>query len=394
MESDDNLLAVLDEETFQKFPEGLLCDICTMPSTNWKQSCRYQHSYCNECISAHISRCQSNNTRPFCPSCKDPIVFIPGSSELQSDRARNSITDEQQVDCPNGCGHTTLLGKVVAHIKKECPNAVVKCQMHAFGCTHTCKRNELAKHMEEDDHSRFAIPFVMGQVKTFKSETLALKEEIQKLSGVVSSIVDVVGALKTDLAAHMEKQVQMNIDVGKLKEKLFDCMYDDECGLQKIAEQTKKRAAKGAPSDNPRTVRGRKQVQKQKEELEKMEKELAAARQQVSDAQQASSSNAFLSASSSAAAELFDEAAGTSAAPAAAAAAAAAAVSPAYSPTSPAYSPTSPQYDPTFVAEEVDEEELEAPAPAPKRRKKRTPIDDEDDDEEEEEEEEEEVANA
>ena len=390
MESDDDSLAILDEETFQKFPEGLLCDICTMPSTKWKQACQYQHSYCHDCISAHISRCRSNNTRPFCPSCKDPIAFIEGSFELKADRARNSITEEQQVDCPNGCGHTTVLGKVAAHIKKDCPNAVVKCRMHAFGCTHTCKREELSKHMEEDTHSSFAIPFMMEQVKAFKSENVALKEEIQKLSGVVSSIVDVVNTFKTDLATHMEKQVQMNTGVDKIKDRLFDCMYDEQCGLRKIAEQTKKRTAKGAPSSNERTNRERKQVQKLKDDLEYMEKELAASRKVVSDAQQASSSNAPLSASAAAASSASSSSSAAEPSEVAAAEAPAAAVaspaysppSPGYSPTSPSYSPTSPQYSPHGAdSEEVDEEvfleEQEAQAPAHKRRKKRTPINDE-----------------
>ena len=267
-----SVFKLLDETSISKLPEGLLCSICTEPSTDWRQGCTQgQHSFCNSCLTKHVNKCETANTQAWCPGCRGVVSFT-STGDLIPDRTRNNLTLEQVVSCPSGCGQSIHLSNLKEHLKAVCPSFEVPCPMANVGCTFKTRRSDMAEHLRNDNHSQFAMGFFLRVSQQFNAENKRLKHVTEQQSTKIDSLTTVVTDIKNMLESTRSGTRAVCQGIRDLKERVGEVVDDDEYGLKVVAQQTRKRASPGN-GESSRTVRKNNQIQRQQERIHALEQQ-------------------------------------------------------------------------------------------------------------------------
>ena len=267
-----SVFKLLDETSISKLPDGLLCAICTEPSTDWRQGCTQgQHSFCNSCLTLHVNKCETANTQAWCPGCRGVVSFTT-TGDLIPDRTRNNLTLEQVVQCPSQCGQNIHLSNLKKHLKEVCPAFEVPCPMANVGCTFKTRRSEMTEHLRNDNHSQFAMGFFLRVSQQFNAENKRLKSVTEDLSTKIDSLTTMVTDIKNVLESTRSGTRAVCQGIRDLKDRIGEVVDDDEYGLKVVAQQTRKRASPGN-GDSSRTVRKNSQIQRQQERIHALEKQ-------------------------------------------------------------------------------------------------------------------------
>lgn len=93
--------------------------------------------------------------------------------------------------CSLKCGATVTRAAKYRHVEEDCPNALVACPMHSFGCSVKLQRGLLQAHLQENVHQHLAV-----LVSTIQ------RERIQQ--------TELIGTLQTQLAAQPQADLSLS----------------------------------------------------------------------------------------------------------------------------------------------------------------------------------------
>ena len=130
------------------------------------------------------------------------------------------------VECPNGCGDTTLKRRDVnKHVACDCPQTVVQCDLAHFGCNVQLPRVEMTSHIEGGtvDH----VSLLTKKVSEARDEMDGLKEEFTDVAFELHCLQEMYDAVleeNDELAEDLERKAlevkERDEEIERLKKKL------------------------------------------------------------------------------------------------------------------------------------------------------------------------------
>jgi hypothetical protein len=114
-------------------------------------SCTYKHVLCNQCESLTLESTIDLHKKDTCPSrptkCEECTSLIP-LDEMKEHMEECPMT---KVPCEL-CKEVLLRFLLPSHHADHCLQSIIPCMYHKYGCSFTCKRDEMKQHEEQVNH--------------------------------------------------------------------------------------------------------------------------------------------------------------------------------------------------------------------------------------------------
>ena len=154
--------------------EQHLSDECQLVSVN----CSYN---CGETIKRLFL---TNHKTAFCPNRPHSCKHCQLEGTYQDIKENHiPVCPKYPVTCPNECEVSSLLRDQLEEHLRECPLAMVECELRKVGCEEKPQRKDLDRHMEEAarKHLTLSTNYFMKNQKLLANEIIKLKQDNEKL---------------------------------------------------------------------------------------------------------------------------------------------------------------------------------------------------------------------
>ncbi len=136
---------------------------------------------CGEAFERRFLTVHKTNDCPKRPHSCDYCLLKGTYQEIQDDHL--PVCPKYPVECPNECGVTPPeRGQLEGHLR-ECPLAMVECELKELGCEEVVQQKDADKHMEQaaQKHLRLSTSYFIKNQKRQDEAIAKLQKENEKL---------------------------------------------------------------------------------------------------------------------------------------------------------------------------------------------------------------------